>query len=56
MRHKNETTELARRAVGKDESSGAPEPLRAAESEDWAWMVDEDPAFYLSKPGSVEGA
>jgi hypothetical protein len=56
VRHKNETTEPARRAVGQDGSSGAPEPLRAAESEDWAWMVDEDPAFYLSKPGSVEGA
>ena len=57
MRHnKSETTEFAGRAIGKGEPSAAPEPLRAVENEDWAWMVDEDPAFYLSKPGSVEGA
>lgn len=28
-----------------------PEPSRAAESEEWAWMVDEDPAFYLEEAG-----
>ena len=27
----------------------APEPLRATEGEEWAWMVDEDPAFYLEE-------
>ncbi len=27
----------------------APEPSRAADSEEWAWMVDEDPAFYLEE-------
>jgi hypothetical protein len=26
-----------------------PEPSHAAESEEWAWMVDEDPAFYLEE-------
>ena len=45
---KNETTEFARRSIGKDEPAVAPEPLTAAENEEWAWMVDEDPAFYLS--------
>jgi hypothetical protein len=30
--------------------------MRAADSEEWAWMVDEDPAFYLAKPGGVEAA
>ncbi len=54
MRHNNETTEFARHNVRKDEASVAPEPLRAADNEEWAWMVDEDPAFYLS--GGVEGA
>ena len=29
----------------------APEPSRAVESEEWAWMIDEDPAFYLAEPG-----
>jgi len=29
----------------------APEPSRGAESEEWAWMVDEDPAFYLEEAG-----
>jgi hypothetical protein len=29
----------------------APETSRAAESEEWAWMVDEDPAFYLEETG-----
>ena len=26
-------------------------PSRAAETEEWAWMVDEDPAFYLWERG-----
>ncbi len=25
------------------------EPSRAAQNEEWAWMVDEDPAFYLQE-------
>jgi hypothetical protein len=29
----------------------APEPARVPESEEWAWMVDEDPAFYLQETG-----
>jgi hypothetical protein len=56
VRHKNETTEFARRSVRKDEPSVAPEPSRAADNQEWAWMVDEDPAFYLSGTGGVEGA
>jgi hypothetical protein len=55
LRHTSETTEFARRTIGKDDATVAPEPLRIADSEEWAWMVDEDPAFYLS-PGSVEAA
>jgi hypothetical protein len=56
LRLTSETIEFARRSVGNDEPHVTSEPLRAAESEEWAWMVDEDPAFYLSKPGNVEGA
>ena len=29
----------------------APEPSRGSENEEWAWMVDEDPAFYLEETG-----
>ncbi len=29
----------------------APEPSRGTENEEWAWMVDEDPAFYLEEAG-----
>jgi hypothetical protein len=28
-----------------------PESSRAVEYDKWAWMVDEDPAFYLEEPG-----
>jgi len=56
LRHTSETTEFARRTLGKDESSAAPESPLATKSEEWAWMVDEDPAFYLSKPGGAEAA
>ena len=56
MRYKGETAGFARRNIGRGEPSGAPEPPRASDSEEWAWMVDEDPAFYLAKPGGVEAA
>jgi hypothetical protein len=43
------------RAIASSAGSGgppaAPEPSRVAESEEWAWMVDEDPAFYLAEAG-----
>ena len=29
----------------------APEPSRVPENDEWIWMVDEDPAFYLTKSG-----
>ncbi len=43
------------------QSAGGPavakEPSKAAENEEWAWMVDEDPAFYLEEaaPGKRAG-
>jgi hypothetical protein len=54
MSRKDETTRFLGLTIGKDESPVAPELLRASDSEEWAWMIDEDPAFYLTKPGSVE--
>ena len=54
MRHTSEPTELLRRSVGKVESPVTPKPVRASDSEEWAWMVDEDPVFYLKKPGGAE--
>jgi len=34
--------------VGNDSSTTTPEILPAPENAEWAWMVAEDPAFYLS--------
>ena len=43
------------RAIAPGTGSGGPpvnpEPSHVAESEEWAWMVDEDPAFYLEETG-----
>ncbi len=35
--------------TGSGGPPAVPKPSRAAESEEWAWMVDEDPAFYLEE-------
>ena len=56
MKHTGESTEFARRRIDEDKSPTTAEPLRATQNEEWAWMVDEDPAFYLSKAGGVEAA
>jgi hypothetical protein len=56
LRHTSETAEFAGRNIAKNEPPVASEPLRTSDSEEWAWMVDEDPAFYLSKPGDMEVA
>jgi hypothetical protein len=55
LRHTSETTEFSVRRSGEDNSSITPKPLGASDCEEWTWMVDEDPAFYLSKP-EVAGA
>ncbi len=31
-----------------------PGSSRTTENEEWAWMVAEDPVFYLSKPVELE--
>ena len=56
MRRTGETTAFPGRRIGEDKSPVTAEPSRTSDSEEWAWMVDEDPAFYLSKSGCVETA
>jgi hypothetical protein len=56
VRRKDEITGLPGRSVDGDRRSVAPESLRASDGEEWSWMIDEDPAFYLTKPGGVETA
>jgi hypothetical protein len=46
---KRDTTEYSRYGTG--DSPITPNSSRGTENEDWAWMVDEDPAFYLTKSG-----
>ena len=56
MRHASETAEFPVRRSGEDNSFITPKSLGTSDCEEWIWMVDEDPAFYLSKPGGAEGA
>ena len=49
MRHTGETTEFQVRRGGEDNTSITPKSLMTPDCEEWIWMVDEDPAFYLSK-------
>ena len=49
-----DTAEHLGRSIGKDSPPITPETLRASENEEWAWMIAEDPAFYLSGPGKAE--
>ena len=49
MRHTSETTEFPVRRSGEDNSSITLKSLGTSDFEEWIWMVDEDPAFYLSK-------
>lgn len=54
MRRKSETTGFVGRSIGNEGLPVTPESTRAYENEEWAWMVAEDPAFYLAKPGRTE--
>ena len=49
MRHTSEITEFPVRRSGEDNVSITPQSWRTPDWEDWIWMVDEDPAFYLSE-------
>ena len=49
MRHTSETNEFPVRRNGEDKPSIAPRLPKKQDREEWVWMVDEDPAFYLSE-------
>ena len=49
MRHSGETSKFQVRGSGEDHPSVAPRSPKTPDREDWVWMVDEDPAFYLSE-------
>jgi hypothetical protein len=49
LRHTSETTEYLIRRSGEDNPSITPNSSRTPDCEEWIWMVDEDPAFYLSE-------
>jgi len=42
------------RGIGNDRPPITPETSRASDNDEWAWMVAEDPAFYLTGPGKAE--
>jgi hypothetical protein len=50
LRPTSETTEFPVRRIGEDNVSITPQSWRTPDCEEWIWMVDEDPAFYLSAP------
>lgn len=49
MRHKSETIQVPVRRSGEDNPFLTSKASRTTECEEWIWMVDEDPAFYLSE-------
>jgi hypothetical protein len=53
LRSKRDAVEYSRHNNGTGDSSITPNSSRGPENQDWAWMVDEDPAFYLTKSGIV---
>jgi hypothetical protein len=50
LRHTSETAEFPVRRSGEDNVSITPQSWRTPDYEEWIWVVDEDPAFYLSTP------
>ncbi len=53
MRYTGETAEFPVRRSGEDSLSVTPKPSKTPDCEEWIWMVDEDPAFYLSEATGV---
>jgi hypothetical protein len=51
LSNKRDTAEYLGSGIGNESSS---ESSPASENEEWAWMVAEDPAFYLSRSGRAE--
>ena len=49
MRHSVETSKFQVRGSVEDTPAVAPRSPKTPDREEWVWMVDEDPAFYLSE-------
>ncbi|HJQ28000.1 MAG TPA: hypothetical protein VJ827_01570 [Rubrobacter sp.] len=49
MRSNRDAVEYSRHGTGDPQIT--PNSSPGPENEEWAWMVDEDPAFYLTKSG-----
>jgi hypothetical protein len=54
LSRKRDAAENLGRRIGNENPPLTPESSRVSENEEWAWMVDEDPTFYLSKTGRAE--
>jgi hypothetical protein len=54
LSNKRDTAEYLGAGIGNDSPPVTPESSMASENEEWAWMIAEDPAFYLSKSGRAE--
>jgi hypothetical protein len=54
LRIKSDTIQHLGHGIGDDSPPITTESSRASETEEWHWMVAEDSAFYLSKPGRAE--
>ena len=50
MRHTGETTAFPAVRSGEDNPFIRPKSSMTPDCEEWIWMVDEDPAFYLVQP------
>jgi hypothetical protein len=48
---KKDNARSVKSSTGPAGPPAAPEPSRGTESGEWAWMVDEDPAFCLEEAG-----
>ncbi len=55
MKAKREAAES--KNTGAEKTSAAQARIRKGrKGEDWTWMVDEDPAFYLNESGAAPSA
>jgi hypothetical protein len=54
LRSKRDAVEYLRHGNSTGDAPTTLEPARNPENEEWSWMVDEDPAFYLRKSGRAQ--
>jgi hypothetical protein len=51
LKSKRDAVEYSKHGNGTGDSPITLNSSQGPENEEWAWMVDEDPAFYLTKSG-----